>query len=157
MNLENVEQRCFDYLQQAANPLVPLSTLLRHLWQDAEFGELTAPELQDFLAHNALFRIVSADLGGETEQELAAAGVPAGPRVILKARIPTAAQMNDMMREQMTTMVAALERAMDDAVQRNDWDAQGQIAGVLNRATQLKAELDRLFGEQHPGRIELGE
>lgn len=157
MNLENVEQRSFDYLQQTANPLVPLTTLLRHLWQDAEFAELTAAELQDFLGHNELFRIVNPEPLGETEEELAAAGVPTGPRVILKARIPTAGQMNEMMREQMTTMVAALEKAMDEAVQHDDWQAQGEIAVVLNRATQLKAELDRLFGEQQAARPESSE
>lgn len=146
MNLEEVEQRVFDILQQSANPLVPLSTLLRNLWQDEQFGNLTEHELLSFLQKHELFHVI--DLGPQdtaTLAELKDSGIPAGPRVVLKSRIPGKAELGRRMADQMNSMIKALESALREAHQNEDYEAQARIAEILNRAENLQQQLDKLF------------
>lgn len=142
MNLEDIEQKCFNFLQQSSNPLVPLTTLLRHLWQDEACGELSEPELLSFLRNHELFRVVELEETDPTLiEDMTEAGIPLGPRVVLKSRIPAKAELSEMIQEQLAAMMQALGKALQEARQQGDEAAQAQIEEVLERTQNLFTEI----------------
>jgi len=78
----------------------------------------------------------------EDEAELEALGFVTGPRVILKTRVPMPAQLVQMIGEQMTRMTDALYRALADATQSGDGEAQAQVSEILTRAEQLQMKIE---------------
>jgi hypothetical protein len=146
MNLEEVEQRVFDILQQSANPLVPLSTILRSLWQNEEFGNLTAEDLLAFLRKHELFHVIDLGPGDPAMlDELKESGIPSGPRVVLKSRIPGKAELGEMMADHMATMIKALQGALEEARREGNYQTMARVSEMLNRAEHLRQELDKLF------------
>ena len=100
MNLEQMEQQCINYLSQVSNPLVPVDNLLRHLWQEEEFAGLTRQDLLSYLRKHEMVTVVDPERDEDPERvrDLSEAGLASGPRVILKSRTPTKAEMSDLMK-----------------------------------------------------------
>ncbi len=138
-----VEQRCLKYLEQAANPLVPLRTLLAHVWKDETLADVSEQELLSFLREHELVHVIEADDDADPEQAqtMAEAGFSQGPYIILKTRIPTKAEMAVLMQEQLGKMIIALERAMDEAVNSKDDEAQARIQELLERSQEFREKL----------------
>lgn len=142
MNLELVEERCLKYLEQVASPMVPLRTLLAHLWQDENCADVTEAEILPFLRKHELVHVIeSDDTDPEQAQAMAEAGMSQGPYVILRTRIPTKAEMAGLMQEQLDTMKAALERAMEEAVEAGDNDTQKKIQELLEKSQEFRDKL----------------
>jgi hypothetical protein len=147
MSLESIEERSIHFLGQAQNPLVPVDTLLRHLWQEEEFAGLTRVDLVSFLGKHELVMIIDPELEGDPHEaaELREAGVATGPRVILKTRMPSKAEMSDQIKGQLTTMTDALAKALEEAEEAGDADACVKIKEILERAEQLRDELGKVL------------
>ena len=140
MNIEVIEQKCISYLSQAANPLVPISTLLRHLNDDEACRGVRERELIDFLRKHELFRVVDPpDSHGDPEiaGELSSHGIDTGPRVILVTRIPTASEMSALISGQLKKMTSSLARAQAEAAESGDAEAYQKLTEILNRADDL--------------------
>lgn len=147
MNLETVEQRCLSYLKEVSNPLVPVDTLLRHVRRDPDCADLTERELLEFLGEHELFKVIEAGgLGSEPErrESLAAAGLVAGPQVILSTRIPPPQALADMMSDELDTLASALVSAMKEAQSRDESGQEAEIKQLLHRVGELKKRLDEL-------------
>ncbi len=146
MNLEHVEQKCLKYLEQASNPLVPVRTLVAHLWQDEEAGGVTEQELLPFLRKHEQVHIIEAD-NEDPEQASAMeeAGFSEGPYAILKSRIPTKTEMAVLMQEQLEKMIGALERAMEEAVTAEDDEGQQKIQELLEKSQDFRDKLGKAF------------
>jgi hypothetical protein len=146
MNLERMTSKCVTYCSEVANPLVPVKTLLRHLHEDETFRDLAQEDLLDFLRHHEQFTVIEKDQeeedDPEQEAELEALGFIAGPRVILDTRRPTPAQLVQTISGQMTRMTDALYRALADATESGDGEAQAQVSEILTRAEQLQMKIE---------------
>jgi hypothetical protein len=143
MNLELVETKCVNYLKQTQNPLVPVSILLSHLRQDALCSDITEQELLEFLRPHELFKVVEPpDRDEEEIEDLDAVGIPSGPRVILNTRVPTPAEISDLLGKQMQTMTDALYRALAEATQSGDTESCERISEILSRAEQLQQQIE---------------
>jgi hypothetical protein len=147
MNLEVVEHKCLLYLKQAANPLVPVATLLNHLRNDTECGEVTECDLLGFLRKHELFKVLEAprDLDPDEAAELAELGIVTGPRVILTTRIPTKAEIAAAITEHMDRMTDALAQAQENAQRREDPEAEEKVREILDRAEDLKKKFKDLL------------
>ncbi len=144
MSLEHVEEYCVKFLEQTESPIVPVVTLLRYLQQQVEFNQLTERDLVDFLRDHELFTLL--ELGDEEQDaEREAAGIPTGPRVILKTRIPTKAEFGVLIDKQLEKMADALEKALDAAEDEGREDAAVKLRETLDRAEKLRTEFRKLF------------
>jgi hypothetical protein len=143
MNLELVEQRCLKYLEQVATPLVPIRTLLAHLWKDDEFADASEKDLLSFLRKHAQVYVIESDAEADPEQAQAMAdeGFSQGPYIILRTRIPTKSEMALLIQEQLETMVAALEKALDEAINSGDGESQHRIHQLLERSREFREKL----------------
>ena len=143
-NLEPIEQRCLNYLKQASNPLVPLSTLVNHLKQHEDTALVDKAELLAFLRKHELFKFydpILPEQPPEVAHELAATGIPTEPRVILDTRVPTHAQILSMMYDQVESLYNALSRALEEARNLNQHEKARKIVDALERADKLKQKL----------------
>jgi hypothetical protein len=146
MNLELIEHKCVLYLKHAANPLVPFATLLRFLHNDDECGEVPENDLLEFLRTHAAFKVIDAQRHDPEEiEDLAEAGIDTGPRVILKTRIPTQAEIKDNIAQHMGTMTNALHRALAEATEAGDTEACKRIGEIIERAEKLQEKLDDML------------
>jgi hypothetical protein len=147
MNLERMEEKCIEYLEQTSNPIVPLDNLLRFLWRDDEFTEVTRAELLSFLRKHELVDVVDADADEDTERaaEYADAGIAPGPRVILKSRMPSKAEMSELINAQLGTMTDALRKAFQEAARQGDNEACTKIRDVLERTEALREQLAKVL------------
>jgi len=142
MNLEDIEQQCLTYLRQVSNPIVPVRTLLNYLHQNEEWALLGEGDLLAFLRGHDDVRVLESPLG----EEAGLHGVAeAGPRVILKARVPTAPEMTALVDQQLADMTKALERALQEAAARGDKQACDRIAAMLRRAAALRDSARKLL------------
>jgi hypothetical protein len=148
VNLEAAEQRALKYLKEASRPLVPVDRLLRHLQDDPACAEITEEELLAFLRKHELFKVIEP-LPPGTEPALRTvvkeAGLPLGVCVMLSTRVPTGAELSDMMQSQVDALIASLQAAALDARKRGKPDRTRQIMRMIARAQQLKegfAELE---------------
>jgi len=135
MNLEDIEQKVFNYLKQVSNPLVSIDSLVARLKQEGVEG-ITRPDLIDFLKHHELFRVIEPqELPAEAPDAEGIAELASimGPCVILDTRIPTEQQTAEMMHEQLALLRQALITAL----------AQSREDGDEERATRIKAALQR--------------
>jgi len=146
VNLEAVETECVRYLRQVANPIVPLHTLLRHLWQEDQFEAVTEPDLLGFLREHELFYVYECT-ADEPDQykRLEEAGILTGPRVILKDRMPTQTQMTLMMQAELDSMTTALNNALETAEQAGNAEASKRIREILARAEKLREDSRKLL------------
>ncbi|HEX71953.1 MAG TPA: hypothetical protein ENN65_01380, partial [Candidatus Hydrogenedentes bacterium] len=117
MQLEQLEDRCLKYLGATANPMVPINALLEHCRRDAAFAELSEKQLLDFLRPHPLVQVVDApDMPGEFQPDLlSVAGIDAGPRIILKTRIPGAHEMMQIMDQHLQNLIEVLTVALAKA------------------------------------------
>ena len=147
MNLEHVEQRCLKYLEQSASPMVPLRTLLAHLWKDEEFAGVSEQDLLSFLRKHEAVHVIESDSDADPEQAqaMADAGFTQGPYIILRTRIPTKSEMAVLMQEQLETMTRALERAMDEAINSGDAEAQHRIQELMEKSQEFREKLGKAF------------
>jgi hypothetical protein len=144
MNLEAIEQKCLSYLKQVKNPIVPISTLLRHLNEDEACRGVREQEVIDFLRKHELFRVIDLPESRkepDTITELASEGIDSGPRVILVTRIPTQSEMKATISQQLETMTGALARAQAMAAESGDAAAYQKITEILNRVDALEKRI----------------
>ncbi len=150
MNLEDIEQKVFRYLKQVSNPLVRVDVLLAHLQEDGENTDLGADRLLEFCKHHELFRVLnptSLAPTGEGRQALEAMGLGEVPCVILDTRVPTEAQINELMANQLLRMKEALELAFREARDGGDVPRMNQIKSALVRADHLMQRLHIFMGK----------
>ena len=146
VNLELVEERCLVYLAEASNPLVPCNTLFDYCRRHEALRELAKEEFLHFLRHHHMIRVIEAvPLPVEgvslSEQEREAA---TEPRVILKSRVPSPAEMNQLMTEQINRMTASLNQAIQHARTQGDTHALDQLNLALERVRLLGERIKQL-------------
>ena len=148
MNLEVVEQKCVDYLQQVSNPLAPFTALLQHVRENEECASISEKDLLDFLRDHERFKLIEptgVQTDPDTASELAEAGVPTGPRVILDSRIPTRPELSAMMNQQMARMVDALSKAFEQARETETPETCDKLLDALARAQKLQKNVEKLL------------
>ncbi len=146
MNLETVETHCLAYLKQASDPLVPVSSLLRFLRQKEGCKDLDEDTLLKFLRPHAEFHVLEPPGFGQDEvgrKRLRALGFRAEPMVILKTRIPPAAEINRRIGEQMEQVMEALVTAAKEAHEEGDEDREKVIRQLLERAVRLREKFEK--------------
>ncbi|MCC6143036.1 MAG: hypothetical protein IT368_04430 [Candidatus Hydrogenedentes bacterium] len=141
MNLEVVEQRCLNYLQQAENPLVPLDRLLEYCRRDEACKGLDEAALKRFCKDHERMRVIEPDTGLPGVDIL---GTSLEPRVVLDTRIPSQRELGVMMFDQLDRMVEALEAALTEG-RRVDPESVHQLEDALRRAGALRDRLRELF------------
>ncbi len=143
LNLEAIEQKCLKYLMEVSNPLVPISTLMCHINDDDECRGITEEELTDFLRRHELFRVMDPALN-ELDQEAASLpdGMDVGLRVILVTRIPTPAEMANMISAQIKKMTEALASAKSEAANAGDAAKLRELDEVMRRAEFIAKRLE---------------
>ncbi len=139
MELEIVELRCLTYLQQASSPTVPLSRLLAHLRQSDDCGEVVETELLDFLRGHDLFQVF--DPMPMDANEARQLGISTELRVVLVTRVPTRAETYALMKETIAGMAQALDTAIRDASQREDFELRRKAETLLFRIEDLQKKL----------------
>lgn len=148
MNLEAVEQKCISYLEQVKNPLAPFSTLFQHVSDDENCGQVSEQLLLDFLRNHQLFKVIDPptieDAPGWAG-ELPDAGIATGIRVILCSRIPSRAELSNMMQEQLGIMLDALAKALAEARRMGDTETCDKVLDALAHAEQLKKNLKQMM------------
>lgn len=140
MNLESAEQRCLSYLKQAANPLVPVSTLLRHVQAQEECGAITPPDLLDFLRGHELFRVIEPLGFTEGSDDL---GLPAEPYAILCTREPTGKELNVLLYEQLESMRGALSLALEEAQLSGKTTLEGSVRDALRKVEDFRGKFQQ--------------
>lgn len=136
MNLEALERECLNYLRGVSNPLVPISALLRRLRQDEDLSSVDENELLDFLRNHDEVRVIEED--ADREAEYADAGIPLGPRAILKLRVPTTTEMAGAVGDQMTRMAESLQAALAEAERNGDAAKAVKVREMLARTEELQ-------------------
>ena len=147
MQLEQVEQRCLNYLKQTSNPLTPFSRLLRHLREDESLSGFSEKELKDFLRHHDLFRVLEPTGLAATEegrQLMEAAGLQTEELVVLETRLPTEGQLAEYLRSQLDTLADALRKAGADAQEKADMNRMKTFENLLGRVEVLRGRLDAM-------------
>lgn len=147
MNLESVEEKCVNYLDQVTNPIVPVATLLEHIRQDETCATLTQNDLLEFLRGNQAFLVV--ERGDEEEPEEATGlreiGFVPGPRVLLRKRTPTREELAGLIQQQLERMNAALHQGLKGATREGDAGAVAKIREILCRADKLRNHIDDIL------------
>jgi hypothetical protein len=144
MDLERVELRCYRYLGQAANPLVPIARLLQHVREDEECGDVSEHDLLSFLRRHEMFKVIeplAPEGRSETASELAELGIATGPRAILRTRVPTKPEIGAMFAEQFSQMSDALSNAYRAAVEKGNAERGDKILSMLARIESLQKKL----------------
>ncbi|NLV41007.1 MAG: hypothetical protein GXY15_07240 [Candidatus Hydrogenedentes bacterium] len=145
MSLESIETRCLNYLRQAANPLVPVRTLLAHCLREEPASGITEQALLGFLrAHGEVIVLEgpgAEDLPGGAVEGAAAV---AGPRALLKARKPDPGAVLLLLREQMDMVRAVLDRMAPEADQETDPVRRAAFDTLKARAEELAEKIGLL-------------
>lgn len=147
MNLELVEQRCLKYLEQTASPLAPLRTLLAHLWKDEQLADVSEQDLLSFLRKHEQVHVIEADESTDPEQAeaMAEAGFSQGPYIILRTRVPTKSEMASLIQDQLEKMTAALEGALNEAINSGDAENQRKVEELLEKSQEFREKLGKAF------------
>ena len=151
LGLAQIEQLCLDFLRRTTNPLVPVDTLYEACARQG--ASISREELLSFLRNHA--NVLVVDGAGENEplpvSELEDAGINLGPRAILKLRLPSRAEMTDMLEQQLQQMRFHLQEALDKARENKDADAVRDIEAALERGKELERKMRGFIG---PGKQE---
>jgi hypothetical protein len=148
MNLEKVESRCFNFLKQATNPLVPLDTLLNYVRRDDECLEVDAPSLVTFLRQHELFRVIDPPdlpVGPADADALHKLGFRAQPLAVLVTRVPTEQDFIMQFAQQMQNLEESLHTAARDAEMQGDANRANEATRLLFRSKQLTERFRRFF------------
>lgn len=145
MRLEHVEEICLNFLRQTMNPLTQVELLYNMCVADPQVGDsLTRDALIQFLRGHADLLVVDGvgtdDLVDRSGLE--DAGISTGPCVILKSRVPTRAEMVDMVRQQIADMRRHLYDALNAAKQHCDAKAIAEIESVLERTETIEERIE---------------
>ncbi|NIA16418.1 MAG: hypothetical protein GWP08_20345 [Nitrospiraceae bacterium] len=143
MNLETLERECLNYLRDVSSPLVPVTALLRRLRQDEALAGVDEKELLDFLRNHDEVRVIEED--PEREAELAEASIPPGPRVMLKVRVPTTAEMARAVGDQITRLAESLQSALAEAERDGDAAKAKKVREMLARTEELQQRFKDAF------------
>lgn len=142
MNLEAAEQRVLSYLKQVSNPLVRFSTLLNYVREEEELADIGEDEFVGFLREHELFRVLeptsfSQGLGNALDD----VGLIHERAVILDTRVPTPAQVTELMEAQLDALGEALGTALIEAREQGDEVKQERIKRLLGRTAKLKKKV----------------
>ena len=106
-------------------------------------ASISRDELLAFLRNHADVLVV--DGAGENDPlsvaDLQDAGIHLGPRAILKLRLPSRAEMSDMLQQQLQQMRFHLREALDKARENKDMDAVRDIEAALRRGEELERKM----------------
>ncbi len=147
MNLEHLEELCTKYLEQTANPLVPLDTLFQYLQRDATCADISRNELLAFLNKHEMFHIIETmpQTDSGTAEQLNDIGIQPGPRVILRTRIPTPAELTGLIERQLNAMSDALNKAYEEAEQEGNEEAVERTREMLDRLEHLHEAFKKIL------------
>jgi len=143
VNLEAVERRCLRYLEEAANPLVPISELVVYCRREADCARLTDRDLLDFLRGHEQVRILDPPEDEDAEDARDAGSLET--QVMLKKRMPTPQEISGLMTAQMDRICEALQVALRQAEATKDDTIASQVSATLERARLLQQKIHRLF------------
>lgn len=141
-HLEAIEQKALSYLGQVSNPLVRIDVLHAHLTDADADEQIPCRDLEDFLKHHELFRVIEAlpqETDGATE-DLTGHDASAS-YVILSSRVPTQKQTAAMMLEQLNSMHESLSVAQAEARNNADFPLLGKVGVALHRIEALRGQL----------------
>jgi hypothetical protein len=144
MNLEKLEERILNYLQQAEPPLVPLHTLHEFCQREKDCGELGERELYHFLARHERIHVIGGP-GPDAQLEvavLANAGIETGPSAILDTRIPAPREMMAMLAGQLQAIRDVLEKALAESGSLPEH--QQQLQEALARTDEIYEKMKRM-------------
>jgi hypothetical protein len=147
MNLEDVEQRCLNYLKQSKNPLVPLEQLLKHCKQDENCAGINEVILSDFLRKHDEVRVVEGPTADApvSVDVFAAAGLVMGTRFIYRDRVPTQAELAVLIKEHIDAMIVSLEGALGRPELAGDPQRKAQLEQALERARALQGKVQQML------------
>lgn len=135
MNLESLEERSAQYLEQTSSPLVPIDRVLRYVVQAPDCADTSERELLEFLGANPLFRVI------ESTPNL---GAGAGPLIALATRIPSQHELTTQIQAQLGQMRTALARALEEAETAGEPNAIAQIRLLLTQTDTLLAKAGKM-------------
>ena len=139
--LEAIEEKCLNYLQQSANPLVPVHTLAEYCRRGESGIELGEPELEQFLRAHEQVQVVD----GPGDIEPVSRTMFREARAILAGRVPDTQELARLMREQLDGMAGVLEKALSKAAETGDDDACEQVRAALERTHALRARMEQFL------------
>lgn len=146
MGLAQIERVCLEFLRRTTNPLVAVETL--HEACAREGAAISPEELLAFLRNHVDVLVVEGT--GENDPlspaDFLDAGINMGPRAILKKRLPSRAEMTDMLQQQLQQMRFHLREALDKARENNDTDAVRDIENALRRGEELERKIRGFSG-----------
>jgi hypothetical protein len=131
-NLEVLEAKTLQILQDEKRPLISVRNLLRHLNDTETFAALDESALCDFIEGHELFNLYRPPDDAPDFIE---------PAVYLTTRVPTDAEMKAHMAIELDNITSALETAHKEAQQNNDANRTQQIAALLQKADHLRNAL----------------
>jgi hypothetical protein len=146
MNLEQLETQCRNYLANAANPLVPVDILLKHLRKQDTLDLLTPEHLLSFLRGHHEFELLGGpdDADPIRQDDFAAVGILMGPRAILKTRIPDSNGLAALLVLQLEALEEMLGKALMGALGDSEDARAAALREALGRARDLKQKMKSL-------------
>ncbi len=145
MGLENIESVCLTFLRRTTNPLTPVDLLFEACEKSRLY--ITREDLLSFLrCHSEVIVVESADNASPvTQSDFNDAGINMGPRAILKSRMPSRAEMMEMMRQQIDHMRFHLRDALEQARADKDDEAIRDLEVAVKRTADLKEKMKQFF------------
>lgn len=149
MNLEDVEQKTLAYLKQVSNPLVRIDVLFDHLKRELDLGSFSKEDLTDFLEEHDLFRVLDPVVADdEAGRLMGEAGFLTEPSVILDTRMPARTELAATMLDQLDRLGEALIRALQEAREQENAEAETQVKMALERAARLRQQVVKFHASE---------
>ena len=147
MNLEQIEEKCLNYLRQTSNPLVPVDTLLEFCKRDSDADKLGRKDLLTFLRAHEQIQIMDGPAAGDVidQDDFAAVGLSMGQRAILKSRVPTKEELAEMLFEQLKDMTEVLVEALKQAKKTKDNSRVSQLEAALKKSEVLRGKMNQML------------
>jgi len=142
-----ISQRIGEVLRADPDFMVPVKKLYKHFLQG-----LALPPYEEFLAEiKASPDLVVMDLGDRDEDEdwdeaeMEALGYYQGPRVRLKDRIPTPADMAEILKRHTDKMMESLSQAYCLGSEHFTDEEEDAMLALLERAGKMKKSVDQMI------------
>lgn len=141
-----ISQRIGEVLRQDPDFIVPVKKLYKHFLRG-----LALPPYEEFLAEiKASPDLVTVDLGEDDaddwdEAEMEALGYYNGPRVRLRDRVPTPADMAEILKRHTDKMMESLGQAYCLGTEHFTDEEEDAMLALLKRAGNLKKSVDQLI------------
>ena len=148
MRLERIEKVCLEFLRNSANPLVPVQVLHETCLAEGEAG-LDCEALAKFLSEHAEIMVIdgSSEELPLPEEAFRQAGVHLGSRAILKSRLPSRQEIQEMFQQQVEHMRANLLEAIRKATALGDGAAVKDLESALERSYELEKKVKTHFSQ----------